>query len=114
MRRFFLVVFLLALAVALGWLGYRYANRTAFLASGPLPPPPSGQITFAGSTPEHSFHLEEGNVLARTVFEAAAPSSSHIQVRDVMLPPNAKSKLTDRRWEQGEDPSMIDSDIFSL
>jgi quercetin dioxygenase-like cupin family protein len=93
MRRNFLLVLLLVVVVIAGWLGYRYANRNAFLASGPLPPPPSGQVTFAGSTPEHSFHLEKGNVLARTVFETAAPSNSHVQVRDVMLPPKAKSKL---------------------
>ena len=93
MRRFFLLVLFLVVVVTAGWLGYRYANRRAFLASGPLSPPPSGQVAFAGSTPEHSFHLEEGNVLARTVFEAAALSNSHIQIRDVMLPPNAKSKL---------------------
>ena len=93
MRRYFLLVLLLVVVVIAGWLGYRYANRSAFLASGPLPPPPSGQIKFAGSTPEYSFHLEECNVLARIVFEAAAPSNSHLQVRDVMLPPNAKSKL---------------------
>jgi quercetin dioxygenase-like cupin family protein len=93
MRRFFLLVLVLLVVATAAWLGYRYANRRAFLASGPLPPPPSGQVTFAGSTPEHSFHLEEGNVLARTVFEAVTPSNSHVQVRDVMLPPNAKSKL---------------------
>jgi hypothetical protein len=93
MRRFFLLVLVLLVVVTAAWLGYRYANRRAFLASGPLPPPPSGQVTFAGSTPEHSFHLEEGNVLARVVFETAAPSNSHVQVRDVILPPNAKSKL---------------------
>jgi hypothetical protein len=93
MRRFFLRVLVLLVAFIAAWFGYRYANRRAFLAGGPLPPPPSGQVTFAGSTPEHSFHLEEGNVLARIVFETAAPSNSHVQVRDVMLPPNGKSKL---------------------
>jgi len=93
MRRPFLLVLLVILVVTTAWFGYRYANRRAFLASGPLPPPPSGPVTFAGSTPEHSFHLEKGNVLARIVFEAAAPSNSHVQVRDVILPPNAKSKL---------------------
>lgn len=91
MHRYLLLV--LVFLVIASWLGYRYANRSAFLATGPLPPPPSAQVPFAGSTPEHSFHLEEGNVLARTVFEASAPSNSHVQVRDVMLPPKAKSKL---------------------
>jgi hypothetical protein len=92
MRRFFPLLLVLLVVSTAAWFAYRYANRRAFLASGPLPSP-SGQVTFAGSTPEHSFHLKEGNVLARIVFEMAAPSNSHIQVRDVMLPPNAKSKL---------------------
>lgn len=69
------------------------ANRKAFIARSPLPPPPSQHVTFAGSTPEHPFHLEVGNVLSRTVFEAAGPSNSVVEVRDFMLPPHAKSQL---------------------
>ncbi len=56
MRRFFLLVLVPLVVVIAAWLGYRYANRRVFLDSGPLPPP-SCQVTFAGSTPEHSFHL---------------------------------------------------------
>jgi hypothetical protein len=93
MRRSFLLALVILVVVTVVWLGYRYANRRAFLASGPLPPPSSGPVTFAGSIPENSFHLEEGNVLARIVFEAGAPSNCHVEVRDVMLPPNAESKL---------------------
>ena len=92
-HRALLVVILLVLA-GIGWYGYSYANRQAFLSNNALPPPPEqGSITFAGPTPANSFHAEEGNVLSRTVFEADAPSNSHVQIRDYMFPPNVKSKL---------------------
>jgi hypothetical protein len=68
-------------------------NRKAFVAHGPVPAPPSQQVTFAGSTPAHPFHLDEGNVLSRIAFQAAGPSNSVIEVRDFMLPPHAKSHL---------------------
>ncbi len=67
-------------------------SRKAFVAHGPPPPPPQ-QVTFAGSTPPHSFHVEEGNVLSRTVFDAPGPSNSTVEVRDFILPPHAKSHL---------------------
>jgi hypothetical protein len=92
-HRALLVVILLVLA-GIGWYAYSYANRQAFLSNNALPPPPEqGSITFAGPTPANSFHAEEGNVLSRTVFETDAPSNSHVQIRDYMFPPNAKSKL---------------------
>jgi hypothetical protein len=91
--RALLVVILIVLA-GISWYGYSYANRLAFVSNNALPPPPEqGSITFAGPTPANSFHAEEGNVLSRTVFEADAPSNSHVQIRDYMFPPNAKSKL---------------------
>ncbi len=94
MRRWALLLVILILLVGIAWFGYRYANRQAFLANNPLPPPPQGgPIAFAGPTPRNSFHLEEGNVLARTVFETDAPSNAHVEIRDYMFPPNAKSKL---------------------
>ncbi len=92
-HRALLVVILIVLA-GIGWFGYSYANRQAFLSNNSLPPPPEqGPIAFSGSTPAFSFHVEEGNVLARTVFETDAPSNSHVEIRDYMFPPNAKSKL---------------------
>ena len=92
-HRALLLVVLIVLA-GIGWFGYSYYNRQALLSNNPLPPPPQrNAITFAGKTPAFSFHLEEGNVLARTVFETDAPSNSHVQIRDYMFPPNAKSKL---------------------
>jgi len=85
----------LVLAILLvAWIAYRLANREAFVARGALSPPPSEQITFAGSTPAHPFHLEAGNVLLRTVFRTAAPANSQVEVRDIVLPPRAKSQLS--------------------
>ena len=68
-------------------------NRKAFVAHGPVPAPPSQQVTFAGSTPSPPFHLDEGNVLSRIAFQAAGPSNSVIEVRDYLLPPHAKSRV---------------------
>ena len=94
MRRWALLLLILIVLAGIGWFGYGYANRQAFLSNNALPPPPQqGPITFAGPTPANSFHVEEGNVLARTVFETDAPSNSHVEIRDYMFPPNAKSKL---------------------
>jgi hypothetical protein len=94
MRYWALLLVILVLLIGVGWFAYSYANRQAFLANNPLPPPPQqGPITFAGPAPPNSFHLEEGNVLARTVFETDAPANAHVEIRDYMFPPNAKSKL---------------------
>jgi hypothetical protein len=94
MRRWAGLLVILILLVGIGWFAYSYANRQAFLANNPLPSPPQqGPIRFAGPTPPNSFHLEEGNVLARTVFETDTPSNAHVEIRDYMFPPNAKSKL---------------------
>jgi hypothetical protein len=94
MRRGALLLLILIVLAGIGWFGYGYYNRQAFLSNNPLPPPPQGNaITFAGKTPANSFHVEGDNVLARTVFETDAPSNSHVQIRDYMFPPNAKSKL---------------------
>jgi hypothetical protein len=68
-------------------------SRKAFVAHHALPSPPSQQVTFAGTTPEHPFHLEAGNVLWRTVFQGVGPASSLVEVRDFLLPPHAKSEL---------------------
>ncbi len=94
MRYWALLLLILIVLAGIGWFGYSYYNRQALLSNNPLPSPPQGgTITFAGPTPAHSFHVEEGNVLARTVFETDAPSNSHVEIRDYMFPPNAKSKL---------------------
>lgn len=93
MRHWALLLIILIVLAGIGWFGYSYYNRQALLSNNPLPPPQGNAITFAGKTPAFSFHLEEGNVLTRTVFETNAPSNSHVQIRDYMFPPHAKSKL---------------------
>jgi hypothetical protein len=92
MRRGLLFAVIAAVIVLLILVAYRFANRKAFVARGPLPPPPE-QVTFAGITPEHPFQLGAGNVLSRTVFRTAVPSNAQVEVRDVMLPAHAKSQL---------------------
>jgi hypothetical protein len=39
------------------------------------------------------LHALEGNVLTRTVFETDAPGGAHVEVRDYLFPPHAKSSL---------------------
>ncbi len=84
MRRRMLFAGLVLAILLVAWIAYRLANREAFVARGALSPPPSEQITFAGSTPAHPFHLEAGNVLLRTVFRTAAPANSQVEVRDIL------------------------------
>jgi hypothetical protein len=92
MRRRLLMAAVVGVILLLGWVGYRFANREAFVSKGVLSPP-AEQVTFAGSTPEHPFKLEAGNILSRSVFRTSGPSNSQIEVRDVMLPPHAKGQL---------------------
>ena len=107
MRHRALLVVILIVLVGIAWFGYSYANRQAFLSNNSLPPPPEqGPIKFAGPTPANSFHVEEGNVLARTVFETDAPGNAHVQIRDYMFPPKAKSKL-------GAQPGAAVLDVYS-
>ena len=79
--------------ILLAFIAYRFANREAFVAQGALPSPSPEQVTFAGVTPEHPFKLETGNVLSRTLFRTSVPSNVEVEVRDIMLPPHAKSQL---------------------
>ncbi|HKV55158.1 MAG TPA: hypothetical protein VJN94_11025 [Candidatus Binataceae bacterium] len=67
--------------------------QNAFVAHGPLPPPPAGPLKFAGTPPAHPFHKEAGNLYARTIFEANGPTNSHIEVRDLLIPPRGKSQI---------------------
>ena len=88
-----LLLILLIILGGIGWFAYRYANRQAFVADEPLPPPPQGEVRFAGPTPPNSFRALEGAVLTRTVFQTDAPAGAHVEVRDYMFPPHAKSGL---------------------
>jgi hypothetical protein len=92
MRRRLIFGAVVLVILLLAWVAYRFANREAFVAQGALPPPPD-QVTFAGSTPDHPFKLEAGNVLSRTLFRTSALGSADVEVRDFMLPPHAKTQL---------------------
>ena len=61
--------------------------------SRPLPTPPSGELQFAGNPPAHPFEKQEGGHYARTVFETDGPGNSHIEVREVLIPPHAKATV---------------------
>lgn len=64
----------------------------AFVAHGPLPPPPSGSLKFAGTPPEHPFH-KEGELFTRTIFSTDGPGNSRIEVRDFLIPPHGKGPI---------------------
>lgn len=61
--------------------------------SRPLPTPPAGELKFAGNPPAHPFEKQEGGHYARTIFETDGPSNSHIEVREVLIPPHAKATV---------------------
>jgi hypothetical protein len=71
----------------------RGRSHDAFVAHGPLPPPPPGPLKFAGAPPEHPFHKEPGNVFERTIFQTDGPNSSRIEIRDLLVPPRTKSQI---------------------
>jgi hypothetical protein len=68
--------------------------KDAFVAHGPLPPPPTGEVRYAGTPLVHPFTKQAGNNYARTVFETEGPANSHIEVRDLLIPPRSKSTVS--------------------
>ncbi len=59
----------------------------------PLPPPPAGELKFAGTPPAHPFARQPDNYYARTTFETDGPGNVHIEVRDLLIPPRSKSTV---------------------
>lgn len=59
----------------------------------PLPPPPAGELKYAGVPPAHPFAKQGANLFTRTVFETDGPGNMHIEVRDVLIPPHTKSTV---------------------
>jgi hypothetical protein len=51
----------------------------------------------------HPFTKQAGNLFARTVFETDGPGNTHIEVRDVLLPPRSKTSI-----EPLPGPAVID------
>jgi hypothetical protein len=93
MRRPALVLLPAVIMFVVGGLTACRRSHDAFVAHGPLPSPPSGQLKFAGAWPEHPFHKEPGNVFERTVFQTDGPNSSRIEIRDLLIPPRTKSQI---------------------
>lgn len=86
-----LLILLIAIAIFV-WIALRIYNREAFVDREP-PGDETPSQEFAGSQPKQAFHLEEGNLLTRTVFSAAAPANSQVEVRDYKFPIHAKTHL---------------------
>jgi hypothetical protein len=57
------------------------------------PPPPPAEAKYAGASPAHPFAKQPGAYYARTLFESDAPGNSHVEIRDVLIPPRSKSNL---------------------
>src|ERR1700690_2456703 len=87
---------LIAATLVLAAAGFTSCQRNQAqppVAHGPLPPPPAGEFKFAGAAPVHPLAKQTGNYFGRTVFETDGPGNSHIEVRDVLIPPQAKSAV---------------------
>lgn len=93
MRRYFVI----AAALMLPGLGCSTAPQKSQpnppIITKPLPPPPPGELKYAGNPVPHPFTKQEGNHFARTEFETDGPGNSHIEIRDLLIPPKAKSTV---------------------
>jgi hypothetical protein len=72
---------------------WRNNHREAFVDRGAPEDEPQGEVQFSGSEPKNAFHLEEGNVLARTAFSTPGPANSKIEIRDFKFPPHVRTRL---------------------
>jgi hypothetical protein len=94
MRRVFLTVVIAAtLLIVVVSLVLVRGGGEAFVAHGPLPPPPSGSLAFAGVPSQHPFQKDASGALVRTVFETDGPGDTRFEVRDLLIPPRGKSEL---------------------
>jgi len=91
-RTLLLLLILLVIAV-IAWITWRVSNPKAFVDREPPASEPEVEVQFAGSQPKNPFHLEEGNVLSRTVFSTPGPTNSQIEVRDFKFPPHVRTRL---------------------
>lgn len=87
------LLFLLVAIVAIAWIIWHVNNRVAFVDREPPGEPPQGEVEFAGSQPTGGFHLEEGDVLARTAFSTPGPANTQIEIRDLRFPPHVRTRL---------------------
>ena len=87
------LIFLLAVAVC--FTACQQSQPSGTVGPRPLPPPPTGDVKFAGAPPAHPYAKAEGNYFARTAFETDGPADSHIEIRDVLIPPHGKSEVAE-------------------
>ena len=84
---------LILIAAAILAVVWRNNRREAFVDRGAPEEEPQGEVQFSGSEPKNAFHLEEGNVLARTAFSTPGPANSRIEIRDFKFPPHVRTRL---------------------
>ena len=88
-----LIAAALILAAASCFTACQRSPQNAPLVNRPLPPPPAGELKYAGTPPAHPFAKQTGNYYARTVFETDGPGNSHIEVREFLIPPRSTSSV---------------------
>jgi hypothetical protein len=94
MRRAVILTTRTLLVISLACCGAcQRGSQSSSTAYGALPPSSSGELKFVGTPPAHPFHPEAGNYYGRTIFEADGPAYSHIEVREVLIPPHTKSHV---------------------
>jgi len=94
MRNRLVIAGALVLFAGVSLTACRQNPQTPPAAKGPLPPPPSGELKYVGSLPAHPYAKQTGNYFLRTVYETDGPGNSHIEVRDVLVPPHTKSAIS--------------------
>jgi len=91
-RRVF-VAGILYLCSALWLAGCQMNAEEPASVHGSLPAPPSGELKFAGTPNPKPFVRQPGNYFLRTVFETDGPGKSHIEVRELLIPPRTKGTV---------------------
>lgn len=91
--RTLLIVDAIILAAATCFTSCQRSSQNPPIVHAPLPPPPAGELKYAGTPPTHPFAKQAGNYYARTVFQTDGPGTTHIEVRDVLIPPHSKSTV---------------------
>lgn len=101
----FLITAALVLAAVVSFTACQQTPTGPPTVNKPLAPPPTGEVKYAGLLPAHPFSKQAGNYFTRTVFETDGPSNSHIEVRDILIPPNSKSSVEALQGTAVVDPS---------
>ena len=81
MRRYFVIAAALMLPALSCSTAPQKSQPNPPIINKPLPPPPAGELKYAGNPVPHPFTKQEGNHFARTAFETDGPGNSHIEVR---------------------------------